>query len=185
MGFQPPRPIRSSAVALAGALLPAALWAIGLVPAVAALGFGILVVVVALGKGCLDAYDLRRSRSLGDALLRSHAGEPPLSGLAAWRSDGLTSRGHRRRLARRIRELRREIEACVSLGSPQLGDDVLPLVRRLEWRLDPVSGPVRAFGIIEVEETVSADLSPLFYPERAGDLPGALDRALGALEPGH
>ena len=184
-GFQAPRPFRSASLVLAVALLTAALWAGGLVPAVAALALGIPVIALGVGKACLDAYDLRRSRLLGDALLRAHVGQPPLSGLAAWRSDELTSPSHRRRLARRIRELRREIEACVSLGSPHLGEDVLTMVRRLEWRLDAVSGPVSALGIIEVEATVSADLSPLFYPERAGDLPSALDRALDGLGPEH
>jgi hypothetical protein len=140
-------------------------------------------VTLALVHGCLGAHDLRRSRRLGDALLRAYPGQPPVSGLAAWRSDELTSASHRRRLARDVRRLRREIEACLSLGSPQLGDDVLPLARQLEARLDPLSGPVRAVGMLEVASTVSPELGPLFYPERSGDLPAALVHARTALEP--
>ena len=181
--FQAPRPLRSAALVLVLTLLPAVLWACGLLPAAAALGFGVSVVVLTVIQGCLGAYDLRRSRRLGDALLRAYPGQPPVSGLAAWRAAELTSARHRRRLARCVRQLRREIEACLSLGSPRLGDDVLLLARQLEARLDPLSGPVRAVGMLEVAATVSPELGPLFYPERSGDLPAALFHARTALEP--
>ena len=60
----------------------------------------------------------------------------------------------------------------------------LALLQRLEDRLEAVSELVSALGMLEVHTVVMDDLSPLYFPERAGALPVALTRALAALERG-
>ncbi len=183
--FEAPRPLRTTALVLAPLVLPAALWAFGVLSRPVALGLGASVVVLALVQGCRGGYDLRRSRRLGDALLHAHP-DRPLSALAAWRSAELTSPRNRRELARRVRRLRRETETCLSLGSPRVDGAVLEtslvLLRRLERRLELSPGPVSPRGMLEVEALAAGELGPLSCPERAGSLPTALVRALAALE---
>ena len=99
--FEPPRPVRAAALLLAPLPLLVALWVAGVLPAPIALGLGVFQVFFALVQGGFDTYELRRSRRLGDALLRAYPGLQPVSGLAAWRSAELTSARNRRRLTRR------------------------------------------------------------------------------------
>jgi hypothetical protein len=159
----------------------------GVLPAPAALGFGVSLVLLALVQGSLGAYDLRRSRRLGDALLRAYPGLPPVSGLAAWRSAELTSARNRRQLTRLVRQLRRETEACTRSGAPPVDsavlDQSLVLLRRLESRLGTLFEPVSPLGMLDLHALATDDVSPLYYPERAGALPAALAERLAALEP--
>jgi hypothetical protein len=184
--FQPPHPFRAAALLLAPLPLPVALWLSGALPASAALGFAVSLVAFGLVQVGVSGYDLRRSRRLGDALLRAHPGRPPIAGLAAWRSAELTSARNRRALTRRVRQLRRETETCVSLGSPRVEGAVLDLslalLRRLESRLELAPEPVTPLGMLYVQELAAGELGPLSAPERAGGLPAALQRALAALE---
>lgn len=186
-GFQPSRPLRAAAFVLAPLPLPVTLWASGVLAAPAALGFGISLVLLALVQGGLGIYDLHRSRRLGDGLLRAYPGLPPVSGLAAWRSAELTSARSRRRLRRRVRQLRCETEACTRSGAPPIDSAVvgesLALLRELESRLELLAEPVSPFGMLELQALVRDELSPLYFPERAGALPAALAQALTSLEP--
>ena len=184
--FHLAHPFRTAVGLLAPVPLPVVLWISGALPAAAALGIAAALVLVALGQGSLGAYDLRGSRRLGDALLRAHPEPPPISALASWRAAELTSPRRRRELARRVRRLRRETEACVSLGSPRVDrgilDVSLALLRRLESRLELAPEQLTPLGMLYVQELAAGELGPLSAPERAGGLPTALRRALAALE---
>ena len=182
--FRPPRPLRTAALMLAPLPLPLALWLSGALPAAAALGACVSFVLLALVQGGLGAYDLHRSRGLGDALLRAYPGRPPVSELAAWRAAELTSARKRRELRRLVRRLRRETEACSPPGVwPAALAETLRLLRRLESRLDRLTEPVSPLGMLDVHLLATDDLSPLYFPERTGALPAALSRALAALDP--
>jgi hypothetical protein len=168
-------------------VFPAALWALGVLPSAAALGFAVSLVLIALVQGSLAAYDLRRSRRLGNALLRGHPGASPVSDLAAWRSAQLTSPRNRRELARHVRRLRHETEACIRLGAPRVDLAVLEaslvLLRRLESRLELPPDPVSPLGTLDVDALIAGGFGPLTCPERTSGLPAALVRALATLEP--
>ena len=56
-------------------------------------------------------------------------------------------------------------------------------MRHLERRLEALTDPVSAFGILELRGLVTDEFSPLYFPERIGGLPAALAHALGELEP--
>ena len=47
-------------------------------------------------------------------------------------------------------------------------DESMALLQRLEDRLEAVSELVSALGMLEVHTVVMDDLSPLYFPERAG-----------------
>ena len=163
----------------------AALWALGALPAQVALGLAAFEFLIAVVRGGLGAFELVRSRRLADALIRADPDLPPDVGLTAWRSARLTSERSRRRLGRHLRSLRRETDACRPSRELRLSvlDESVALLRRLEARLERLSEPVSPLGMLELHELVLADVSPLYFPERAGALPAALARALGALEP--
>lgn len=186
-GFRPPRPLLGTLILLASLPLPVALWASGVAPAPVALGFGAVFVLVAFVQSGLAAYDLHRSRCLADPLLRAYPGLPPVSGLAAWRAAELTSTRRRRELARLVRRLRLETEACTRSRAPHIDnaalDESLVFLRRLECRLELLSKPVSPVGMLDISALATDDVSPLYFPERAGTLPAALARALAALEP--
>ncbi len=184
--FRPPHPLRSAALLLAPLPLPVVLWAAGVLPTPAALGFGVFLVVLALIQGGLGTFDLHRNRRLGDALLRAYPGLPPVSELAAWRSIELTSSRHRRWLAGHMRQLRRETQSCIRSGALPVDsavlDESLVLLRRLECRLETLTAPVSPLGMLSVQELATDEFSPLYAPERAGGLAAALGQALTALE---
>ena len=183
--FKAPRPSWAAARVLALLPVPAALWAAGLLAETAALGFGVFVVSLSLIQAGVDALDLRRSRRLGDNLLRAHPARPPISALAAWRAGELTAARNRRELARWTHRLGRQLETCLSLRTPRVDTAVavasLVLVRRLEARLELLTEPVSPIGMLAVDALARAELAPLSYPERAGELPTALVQALTAL----
>ena len=185
-GFRPPRPTRGAALLMGPVSLAAALWATGVLPTAAALGFGASFVVLATAQGAFGAYDLHRSRRLADALLRAYPGLPPVSALAAWRSAELTTPRARRELAVRVRLLRRETETCISLGVPDIDgavlDEAVVLLRRLQERLAALPEPVSPLGMLEVRALVTGHVGPLNFPEHAGGLPAAVAQALAALE---
>ena len=170
--FAPSRPLRSAALLLAPAPLPIALWAFGVLPAAAALGFGASLVLLALAQGAFGAYDLHRSRRLGDRLLRAYPGGQPISGLAAWRAAELTSARNRGDVARLVRQLRRETETCIRLGTPRVDraavDEALVLLRRLERRLETFTEPVSPVGMLDVLALVSSQPGPLHAPGASG-----------------
>jgi hypothetical protein len=185
--FQPPHPLRAAALMLAPVALLVGLWVWGVLPAPVALGFSVLPVFLALLEAAVGAYELRRSRRLGDALLRAYPGLPPVSSLAAWRSAELTSPRKRRQLAGHVRQMTRETEACTRPGAPPVDgavlDESLVILRRLECRLETLSEPVAPLGMLDLHSLVTADSSPLYFSERAGALPAALAQAFAALEP--
>ena len=185
--FRPPRPLRTAVLPSALISLPAALWALGAVPADAAAGFALSLAFFALLLGGLGAYELHRSRRLGDGLLRAYPHRPPVSGLAAWRSDELTSPRSRRKLMRLLRRLEREAESCMKRGTQQVDSAVLVatlvLLHRLERRLETLSEPVSPLGILDGFALAAGEPGPRSYPERAAGLPAALVRVLAALEP--
>ncbi len=177
--------MRAAALLLAPLPLLVALWVAGVLPAPIALGLGVFQVFFALVQSGFDTYELRRSRRLGDALLRAYPGLQPVSGLAAWRSAELTSARNRRRLTRLLRRLRRETEACLPTHDSPVAvlDESVDLLRQLEYRLTLLSEPVSPLGMLDLQTLVEHDHSPLYFPERARGLPAALSRALAALEP--
>ena len=184
--FQPPHPLRAAVLLLAPLPLPIALWLSGVVPAPLAVGLIGFLVLLALVQGGLGAYDLRRSRQLGDALLRAYPALPPVSGVAAWRSAELTSARNRRQLSRQMRQLRRETEACTRSGAQRVDRATLNAsliaLQRLERRLES-SRPVSPLGMLDLHTLATADFSPLYFPQRAGALPAALTQVLATLEP--
>lgn len=186
-GFRPPHTLLGTRILLASLPLPVALWASGLAPSPVALGFGTVFVLVAFVQSGLAAYELHRSRSLADPLLRAYPGLPPVSGLAAWRAAELTSIRCRRELARLVRRLRLETEACDRASVQHIDnaalEESLVILRRMERRLELLSKPVSPLGMLDVRALATDDVSPLYFPERAGALPAALARALAALEP--
>lgn len=184
--FDPPRPFRAAVLQLAPVAVPAALWAFGALPVPAAAVFVAVFALVAGLRVGLGVHDLLRSRRLGDALLRGHPGVPPISALAAWRSAELISDRHRRRLAGFVRQLRRETEACAARSVPvddAVVEESVRLLRSLELRLELLIETVAPLGMLEVAALARDSWSPLYFPERAHDLPAALRRALEALEP--
>jgi hypothetical protein len=66
-----PHLLRTAVVLLAPFSLPVALWWSAALPAAPALGIALPLLVFALVESTLSGYDLRRSRCLGDALLRA------------------------------------------------------------------------------------------------------------------
>lgn len=184
--FEAPRPLRAAMFFLALLPLPIGLWLSGVVPAPLAVGVIGFLVLLGLVQGGLGAYDLRRSRQLGDALLRAHPAVPPVSGVAAWRSAELTSARHRRHLSRQMRQLRRETEACTRSGAPGVDRATLNAsliaLQRLERRLESAR-PVSPLGMLDLQLLATADFSPLYFPQRAGAFPAALIHALATLEP--
>jgi hypothetical protein len=183
--FKPPRPFATAALLPAAVAATSALWLLDLLPGLAALVIGgVLAPLVLLRAGFSD-YELHRCRRLGEALLRAYPELPPVSGLAAWRSTELTSVRSRRRLTGFVRQLRREIDACTGSRAPPEESTLAQsskLLRRLEDRLKNTTQPVSPLGMLELRALVSDEFSPLYFPERAGDLPTALARALTSLE---
>lgn len=184
--FEAPHPLRAATFCLVPLPLPIALWLSGVVPVPLAVGLIGFLVLLALVQGGLGAYDLSRSRQLGDALLRAHPAVPPVSGVAAWRSAELTSARNRRHLSRQMRQLRRETEACTRSGAPSVDRATLNAsliaLQRLERRLES-SRPVSPLGMLDLQLLSTADFSPLYFPERAEALPAALTQVLATLEP--
>lgn len=184
--FRPLLPLRVAAFLLAPVPLLVALSVSGVTPAFLAVGFSGFLVLLALVRAGLGAYDLRRGRRLGDALLRAYPCRPPADGLAAWRSAELTSARNRRRLTRLIRQLRRETEICTRSSLPQVDsaalDESVLVLRRLERRLETLSDPVSAVGMLDLYTLATGRVSPLYFPENAAGLPATLSRALAALE---
>jgi hypothetical protein len=86
-----------------------------------------------------------------------------------------------------VRLLRRETEACTRSGAPPVDsaalDESLVLLRRLECRLELLSKPVSPLGMLDLQALATDDISPLYFPKRAGALPAASAQALAALEP--
>ena len=98
----------------------------------------------------------------------------------------MTSTRNRRELARHVRQLRRETQACSRSDAPPADsaalDESLVLLRRLESRLEMVADPVSPLGMLELRALATDEFSPLYVPERAGGLAAALGQALTALE---
>jgi hypothetical protein len=185
--FRPPRPLRTAALLFPPLLLPVVLWLADMLRAPAALALGAFLVLIAVVRTGFSVSDLHRSRRLGDALLRSSDGDPAASALTAWRSTELTSTRNRRALLGPLRRLERETEACTSPSvrtvDRTLVDESLAALRKLETRLELTFEPVSPLGVLELHALVMGDFSPLYYPERIGQLPDALSRALDRLDP--
>lgn len=185
--FRSPRPLRAAALLLAPLPVLAVLRIEGVLPVSIAAGLSSLLALLALIRSGLGAYDLHRSRQLGDALLRAHPGLPPAAGLAAWRSTELTSPHQRHQLGRLLRQLARETEACtrsrLSVTASATLDATSIVLRQLDRRLKAISDPVSPAGILDLAALATANISPLYFPERAHDLPRELARALAGLEP--
>ena len=79
--FRPLLPLRLAAFLLAPVPLLMALWVSGVTLAFLAVSLSGSLVLLALVRAGLGAYDLRRSRRLGDALLRAYPCLPPADGL--------------------------------------------------------------------------------------------------------
>jgi hypothetical protein len=183
--FKPPRPLLTAALLPAAVAAVTALWLVDLLPVLAALVIGAVLSPLVLLRACLSCYELHRCRRLGDALLRAYPQRPPVSSLAAWRSTELTSVRSRRRLTGFVGQLRREIDACTGSNAPPEESALAQssnLLRRLEDRLTDATQPVSSLGMLELRALVSDEFSPLYFPERAGDLPTALAQALTTLE---
>lgn len=183
--FESPRPLRQLALFLAPVPAIVALWALGALSAEVALGLAAFQIFIAVLQCSLGVYELHRSRRLADAELRAHPARPPVSALAAWRSAELTSERSRRRLARHLRGLRRETDACLPSQELHLSvlEESVALLRRLEARLGQLSKPVSPLGMLDLRALVMGDVSPLYFPERADAFAAALSRALAGLEP--
>jgi hypothetical protein len=189
--FRPPRPGRA-ALATACPLL-VLICAAGVLSWQASALAASALLALALGRAAFTLHDRSQSRSLADRLLRSHP-RSPLSPLAAWRAEELTSEPTRKQLRRRTRTLRRESERCLDPGpslfkaAPAAGineaavRESILLLRGLEARLGDVAEPVSAAGVLAVSALVVGDSwSPLYFPERSVGFPDALADALDAL----
>jgi hypothetical protein len=73
------------------------------------------LLALALGRAAFTLHDRWQSRSLADRLLRSHPSSP-LSPLAAWRAEELTSEPTRKQLGAGRGTLRRESERYLDPG---------------------------------------------------------------------
>jgi hypothetical protein len=154
--------------------------------AVAGLAVAVLL-ALAVVRAAFVAHDLVKSRALGDRLLQSHPVEP-LSPLADWRARELTSPKKRKQLQSWVRVLIRESEVSVDsdLGPSAraaVREEII-LLHQLDARLGRLDEPVSPAGILLVRSLLAEDrLSPLYYPECAAGVPGALREALAALTP--
>lgn len=179
------RPPRAAATTFAGAVLvvvPIVLAAVGVVSWLTAGIVTTIVFVLAANRVTFAWLDLRKSRTLGDGLLRSHP-DAPISGVAAWRAQELTCIRKRKQLQRFTRALLRENEAYLDLVDDAAVRQSLVLLQRLNARLGDLDAPVSACGILAVARLVTTDAwSPLYFPARASELPAALGDALEALE---
>jgi hypothetical protein len=183
--FRPPRPGRAASVAAVLVFVAAMLGAFGILSWRAVILIATPVFALALLRVGFVWSDLWRSRSLADRLLGSNE-VAPLSPLAAWRAEELTSPAARRRLRRLTRGLIRESKA--SLG-PSLSPseeaavrDAIVLLQRLDARLGDLPYAVTPSGVLAVNSLVGGDRwSPLYYPERAADLVDAVGDALALL----
>jgi hypothetical protein len=183
--FRRPRPARSVLLLLVPVPLIAALGALGVLPPAIAAALAVFQTWLALVQGGLGAYGLRRLRRRADALLRGTPGLPPDPPLTAWRAAALTSPRSRRALARHLRGLRSETRACLPSRELRLAvlEETERLLRKLEQRVGRLSGRVSALGMLELHALVIDDISPLFFPERAEELPALLSGAYEALGP--
>ena len=144
--FRPPRPARTALAAAGCVLVPVLLGALGVLSwRVAALAATPLLALAIVRTGAVW-YDLCTSQSLGDRLLRSHPAGP-LSPLAAWRAEELTSKRTRRRFQRltrgRMRELEASLDSPVSPLEQAAAWDAIVLLRRLDARLGNAAKPGR------------------------------------------
>jgi hypothetical protein len=141
--FRPPRPARTALAAAGCVLVPVMLGVLSW--RVAALAATPLLALAIVRTGAVW-YDLCTSQSLGDRLLRSHPAGP-LSPLAAWRAEELTSKRTRRRFQRltrgRMRELEASLDSPVSPLEQAAAWDAIVLLRRLDARLGNAAKPGR------------------------------------------
>jgi hypothetical protein len=165
--------------------LIAALWALGVLPPAVAAALAVFQTSLALVLAGLGAYGLRRLRRRADALLRGTTGLPADPPLTDWRAAELTSARSRRTLARHLRGLRSETKACLPSRELRLAvlEEIDRLLHELEQRVGRLSGHVSALGMLELHALVIDDISPLFFPERAEELPALLSGAYEALGP--
>ena len=183
--FRPPRPARAASVAALLVLVAAMLGAFGILSWRAVILIAMPVLALVLLRVGFVWHDLWKSRSLADRLLGSNEVEP-LSPLAAWRAEELTSPSARRRLRRLTRGLIRESKAslspALSLSEQTAVGDAIVLLQRLDARLGDLACAVTPSGVLAVNSLVGSDRwSPLYYPERAADLVDALGDALALL----
>lgn len=183
--FRPPRPARAASVAAALVFVAAMLGAFGILSWRAVILVATPVLALVLLRVGFVWNDLWKSRSLADRLLGSNE-VAPLSPLAAWRAEELTSPGARRRHRRLTRGLIRESKASLGPGlspSEQAAvRDAIVLLQRLDARLGDLACAVTPSGVLAVDSLVGGDRwSPLYYPERAADLVFALGDALALL----
>jgi len=183
--FRPPRPARAASVAALLVLVAAMLGAFGILSWRGVIVIATPLLALLLLRVGFVCHDLWKSRRLADRLLGSNE-VAPLSPLAAWRAEELTSPLGRRRLRRLTRGLIRESKASLGPGlspSEQAAvRDAIVLLQRLDSRLADLACAVTPSGVLAVRAIVGSDRwSPLYYPERAADLVDALGDALASL----
>jgi hypothetical protein len=127
---------------------------------------------------------LRLRRIADEELL---AGTPQVaSPLVVWRAAQLTSSRSRRVLARSLHATVVDLDAGLLPGASPLNRMAArpqaQLIQALADRLADLSRPVLARGILLVEALLTDGTGPLYARGRAGELQGALEQCLTALD---
>jgi hypothetical protein len=127
---------------------------------------------------------LHLRRSADEELL---AGAPQVaSPLLAWRAAQLTSGHNRRVLARSLHATVVDLDAGLLPGASPLNRPAArpqaQLIDALADRLEDLSRPVLARGILLVDGLLTDGTGPLYARSRAGELRAVLERCLTALD---
>jgi len=178
--FRAPRPLISAAAAVLPLLIPVLLLASGVLSwwgaalvLVPFLGFATIRVAAAIA-------DLATSKRLAERLLATHPARP-LSPLAAWHAELLTSPRTRRRLESAARRLRQRIDRSNAPAAEQAVNlRVAGLLSRIETHLADLTRPVSPAAIVQLRSLLDrAGSRP--QREQLDDLAVKLDALVGTL----
>jgi hypothetical protein len=124
-------------------------------------------------------------RRTADAELLAGTSQPG-SPLVAWRVAELTSEHNRRVLARSLHATVVDLDAGLLPGASPLNRPAARpqarLIQALADRLNDLSRPLSARGVLLVEALLTDGTGPLYARGRAGELQGALEQCLTALD---
>ena len=186
VGYRIPT-VFTASVALAAGAVAIALGAVGDMSATVAITVAGGCAVLALGPVAIASHDRSAMRVRADMLLRKGFRVHPASPLLTWREAELTSERRRKALARSLTHIVRELEGRVLPGAVPLNRVAarphVGLIRVLAERVGLLDRPVTAQGMLLVQDLVTDGFgSPLYVPERAGELESTVERCLAVLD---
>lgn len=185
-GFRPPQPLIAGIPYFVASLIPLAAGLSEITPPLASLVVGAAIALLGALRSGWALRERRSLRTLADNQIVKGA-RPTSTPLLTWRASDLVSSRNRRTLARTLRTIEAEaVEPRVPTSSPINRRGIRPhvdIVHALAVRVGTLDQPVNPRGMALVERLICDGFGPLYVTGKAGQLQGALERCLSALDP--